>query len=229
MSTQSAETERASLQSQAADGIVAELELEHDNLILGSTLRTCRDGRVELEYWSDLEDGRTMLFFTAESVPFDAFEATLERDVTVTNPVLVERYPRRRVYRATLTDRAVRFTSQIAEAGGRILEVTSGHAGWVARLRFPSREDLVAFNRACERRNITFKVNHLRLAEPNETAVVGLTRKQEELLSVAHEEGYFDVPRGISQDELADRLGVSKSAVSQRLRRAMNELCETSL
>jgi len=72
-------------------------------------------------------------------------------------------------------------------------------------------------------------VDHLRLSDDDDDGVVALTEKQQELLAVAHEEGYFDVPRGISQDELADRLGVSKSAVSQRLRRAIGELCASKL
>ncbi len=229
MSTQPVDPEHGSIRSFATTGIVAEIELDHEDLVLQPTLQRLSAGRIELEYWSELEDGRTMVFFVAESAPFDALEQALEADPTVTNPVRVEQYPRKRVYRATLTDLAVRFTSQIVANGGRILTLSSGHSGWVIRTRFPDRDGLVAFNQACDDRDISVHVNHLRLAKPDEPTVVGLTEKQEELLSVAYEAGYFNVPRGISQDELAEKLGVSKSAVSQRLRRAMNELCETSL
>ena len=44
------------------------------------------------------------------------------------------------------------------------------------------------------------------------------TPAQQECLTVALENGYFDDPRGISQTELADELGISPSAVSRRLR-----------
>ncbi|MFP9192737.1 helix-turn-helix domain-containing protein [Natrialbaceae archaeon A-CW1-1] len=229
MSTKPSETDQISLHSQAGGSIVAELELDHEALVLRPTLRGLSSGRVEIEYWSDLEDGRTVIFFGAESVPFSEFEAALANDTTIREPTLVDRYPRKRVYRATVCTETVRFTSRIAEFDGRILSLTGGKTGWIARLQFPDRDGLVAFNRACKGLGISFHVNHLRLANPEDTTVVGLTEKQERLLTVAYEEGYFDVPRGISQDELAEMLGISKSAVSQRLRRAMNELCETSL
>lgn len=45
-----------------------------------------------------------------------------------------------------------------------------------------------------------------------------VTEKQLEALEVAVETGYYDTPRGADLDVLADRLGVSKSAVSQRLK-----------
>ena len=226
MSTQTTGSDASVAQS---DGIVAELELDHESLPLRPTLQRVASGRIELEYWSELEDGRTMVFFGAEAVPFDVFERALEADPTIAEPTVIDHYPRKRVYRARLTEEAVRFTTLITAAGGRIRDLSSGHRGWVARLRFPDRDGLVAFNRSCRQRSISSQVNHIRLAKPNETTVVGLTRKQEELLTVAYDEGYFDVPRGISQDELAATLGISKSAVSQRLRRALNELCETSL
>ncbi|MFW6449060.1 MAG: helix-turn-helix domain-containing protein [Halobacteriota archaeon] len=46
-----------------------------------------------------------------------------------------------------------------------------------------------------------------------------LTPAQEEALAVAHELGYFSVPRGATAGEVADRLGISKSAFLERLRR----------
>lgn len=44
-----------------------------------------------------------------------------------------------------------------------------------------------------------------------------ITAKQREAVELAVELGYYDRPRRATLDDLADRLGVSKSAVSQRL------------
>ena len=44
-----------------------------------------------------------------------------------------------------------------------------------------------------------------------------ITSKQREAIEVAVAEGYYDDPRRTDLAELADRLGISKSAVSQRL------------
>lgn len=48
----------------------------------------------------------------------------------------------------------------------------------------------------------------------------GLTARQQEILDVAYREGYFEVPRRITLTELAGRLGVAKSTLSEALRRA---------
>lgn len=221
--------DRSPIRSQADGGIVAQLRLDHPDLFLGPTLRDAPDVTVEPDYWTTVEPGRTLVFATVYGTAFDRFETSLETDPTVTDPVLVDRYPDRRVYRVTLTDRAVTFTATAAAVGGRLLELSSCRNGWQVQLRFADREQLVAFNDDCRDRDISVTVDHLRVSDDGDDGVVALTPKQQELLSVAHEEGYFDVPRGISQDELADRLDVSKSAVSQRLRRAIGELCASSL
>lgn len=50
-----------------------------------------------------------------------------------------------------------------------------------------------------------------------ELDATAITEKQREAVELAVELGYYETPRKVGLDELADRLGVSKSAVSQRL------------
>lgn len=47
-----------------------------------------------------------------------------------------------------------------------------------------------------------------------------LTPAQEEAVRAAYALGYFDVPRSVTATEVADELGISKSAYLERLRRA---------
>ncbi|QLK26748.1 helix-turn-helix domain-containing protein [Natrinema zhouii] len=220
---------RSSVRSEADGGIVAQLRLDHPNLFLRPTIRHAPAVTVEPDYWTSVEPGRTLVFVTVYGTAFDDFETGLETDPTITDPVLVDRYPDRRVYRVTRTDRATTFTAAITGVGGRLLELSSSRDGWQVQLRFADRDRLVAFNDYCRDRGISVTVDHLRVSDDGDEGVVALTPKQQKLLTVAYEEGYFDVPRGISQDELADRLDVSKSAVSQRLRRAIGELCSATL
>ncbi len=229
MSTDAIVSERTCLRSQADGGIVAEVRLDHADLALRPTLGRVSDVSVEPEYWTTVRPGRTLAYLAVSGDRFDEFESALELDPTVRDPVLVDRYPDRHVYRVELTERAIRFTPAIADVGGRVLDISSSRDGWLVQLRLPDRDALVALNEACGELDVSFSVNHLRTSDDGEDGVVGLTAKQQDLLTVAYEEGYFDVPRGISQDELADRLGVSKSAISQRLRRAIAELCRSTL
>ena len=217
------------LRSNAEDGIVAEVQLSHPQLFLQPTLGPLPRITLEPEYWTTLETGARLVFLTAIGDDFDRFERALARDSTVTDPLLIDRSHRRRTYRLQLTDRARSFDTDVASHDGRLLEASSTSEGWEIQVRFPDRPALVAFNHTCREDGMTIRVNHLRSWQSDDPVVVGLTPKQQELLSVAYEEGYFDVPRGISQDELADRMDVSKSAISQRMRRAIAQLCCDSL
>lgn len=229
MSTDATGVEQSPVQAQAAEGIVAELELDHERLPLRPTLRRVPDVSVAPEYRARLDSDETVLFVSVTGDGMDAFEAALGDDPTVDDPVLADRFPDRRVYRVRLTDAAVTIGSVVAGVGGRIVERTGTTTGWVVQLRLPDRDALVTLNDRYRRRGLSVRVTHLRTAAEDGAALLGLTAKQQELLTVAYEEGYFAVPRGISQDELAERLGVSKSAISQRLRRAIAELCAASL
>jgi predicted DNA binding protein len=53
-----------------------------------------------------------------------------------------------------------------------------------------------------------------------------LRSEQREVLELAVERGYFETPREVTLDELADQLDVPRSTVSYRLRRATAELAK---
>lgn len=56
-----------------------------------------------------------------------------------------------------------------------------------------------------------------------------LTSTQLEALDAALEAGYYDIPRDVTLRELAERLGVSASSLSERIRRAEARLVQTHL
>lgn len=57
----------------------------------------------------------------------------------------------------------------------------------------------------------------------------GLTEKQVDTLVLALQHGYFDVPRDTQAQEVADELGISYQALSERLHRATSRLVENGL
>ena len=71
----------------------------------------------------------------------------------------------------------------------------------------------------------TFHVQQLYDADSDaDTDSTRLTGNQRDTVLTAYQLGYYDVPRGISQGELAGELDVSTSAISQQLRRATGQL-----
>lgn len=56
-----------------------------------------------------------------------------------------------------------------------------------------------------------------------------LTNRQREVLEIAFDHGYYDVPRSTSTKELAADLGLDDSTVSEHLQRAERNLLSTVL
>ncbi|SDY15299.1 HTH DNA binding domain-containing protein [Halobellus clavatus] len=56
----------------------------------------------------------------------------------------------------------------------------------------------------------------------------GLIKKQQELLAIAYSNGYFDKPREMTLQEIAEELDISTSAASGRLRRGVKKLIDLS-
>jgi len=76
---------------------------------------------------------------------------------------------------------------------------------------------------------LSFSFEHLTEVDNWESGLLPRTdirAEQREILTVAVERGYFETPRQVTLDELADELDVPRSTVSYRLRRATAELAK---
>lgn len=76
-----------------------------------------------------------------------------------------------------------------------------------------------------EKVGVRYKICSLTDARfPPNTPISVLTDRQREILLEAYDQGYYDVPRRISSEELASRLKIDKSTVVEHLRKAENRL-----
>ncbi|MFD1597736.1 helix-turn-helix domain-containing protein [Halobellus rarus] len=76
---------------------------------------------------------------------------------------------------------------------------------------------------------LQFSFDHLTELEQWESRLLspsGIRAEQREVLTAAVNRGYFETPREITLDELATELGLPRSTVSYRLRRATAELAK---
>ena len=92
-------------------------------------------------------------------------------------------------------------------------------------LTVADRETLLEMMAAIKDREVPVRTEDIfRLSfHDTETATLDLkklTEKQRETLEIALRTGYYEQPRGANLADLAGEIGVSKSAVSQRLRSA---------
>lgn len=102
----------------------------------------------------------------------------------------------------------------------------------VVSLSLPSKDILSEIIEALRNRGATVELRSIARAESARSRrqltldAGSITEKQRKAIEVAFEEGYYETPREADLGDLADRLGVSRSAVSQRLTAAESTLME---
>lgn len=117
-----------------------------------------------------------------------------------------------------------------AETDVTVLDAVGSGDGWSFTLRFPDHELLSAFHEWCLTNDVQVTVERVQNpAYPYNDARYGLTDTQRTTLIRAIELGYFEVPRAVTLGGLADALGVSDTAASQRLRRGVSQLISHTL
>lgn len=121
------------------------------------------------------------------------------------------------------------FLRRLRECDGELLTAVSVGDQWKFRLRFGSQEATSQFYRLVDDLHDSITVQRMQSHDSPQTSRRStVTPTQRETLILALESGYFDVPRQQSLNQLGDKLGVSDSAVSQRLRRGLSSLLKES-
>ena len=64
------------------------------------------------------------------------------------------------------------------------------------------------------------RIKYLPLVFQNYNILSCLTDRQKEIVLVAKRSGYYDYPRGITGEQLAEKIGISKAATIEHLRKA---------
>jgi len=82
---------------------------------------------------------------------------------------------------------------------------------------------------ALEAAEVDVRLKQLRGYRAEETVIDSLTDRQQELLELALEMGYYDVPRDATAKEVAREVGLNDSTVSEHLRRAERNLVSSAL
>jgi len=202
----------------------ARVHVTSPTLVLSHTRRAVPDMRFEVTYQAVSE----VVFVTVEGEGFDRLERALEEDETVSAFERQTDYGDQRSYKLTVdVDRPV-ISEVAAEHGISVIQTTSepGDTGWTFELLSPDRNALTALREFCVENDLEFGVDRLFYSEGGDelSDEYGLTRKQRETLVTAYDLGYFEIPRAVSQQELAERLDSSPTAVSQRIRRGVTGL-----
>jgi len=210
--------------------VIATIGLPADEFWLGSVLAVDPDLRIHLERVIPL-GGSIVPYFWAADDALDGIQVALNDSPDIESFDIVDSLDGEVLVRVEWEDAEDALLDLLERHDGTILDAVGEAERWTMQLRFDRHEDLTAFYRGCVERGLTIDVKGVHNPGRPDPLGLGLdlTEVQLDTLSAALELGYFDVPRRINLVDLAAELGVSDTAVSQRLRRGIGTLLAASL
>jgi len=197
--------------------------------VLGRTLTVAGDARIELEQVIPLA-GRFAPYLTVTAADPATVCDLVAAEPAVTDVETVHRGADEWVLCVRWEEHHSPLLAALADADAACIEAVATHGTWHLTLRFHSHEELADCYHRCAKRGVRLTVERVRDGSGGGGSADShaLTSAQEEALATAYESGYFAVPRGVTLAELAERLGISDTAASQRLRRGMRNLLADS-
>lgn len=216
--------------------LVAEYEIECEQLPLVAVADALPDATVDVDLVASA-DGAIPFVVDVVGSADDAVEAAFADAAFVADATLVGRAGERRRYKVQPAvgmddhydaDFDVAALRELASTDAVVDRIRVTPTGWVQHGWFADRDTLEAFRSFWRANGDGFTLRRLSRDGP-EDPDDGLTPRQREALLVAHERGYFDIPRRASLEAVADELDITPSALSERLRRAHAHLVETAV
>lgn len=203
--------------------VVVEFMIPAGAFAFGEALTTEPPLKIELE--RIVRNGESPIpYVWVSQGDFEEFELTVSKAASVTDLTLLDDVGDRRLYRVDWDGPEDDLIQGIQQTEGVILQA-SGASTWTFQLRFPNDERLSEFYTFVSGGNIALDVEDVFvLAEDADATAIDLTMEQREALTMAVRRGFYKVPRSITLAELAEGLGVSNQAASERIRRGTDSV-----
>ncbi|WP_396613814.1 helix-turn-helix domain-containing protein (plasmid) [Haloferax sp. S1W] len=134
------------------------------------------------------------------------------------------------VYRIGIRPQSDTFLRLFVESSVTVVDSYAHDGEWVFRVLADNRDSLGQLMENWNQANLGYAVERISNCEDvSDPARFGLTESQYRALVTAFREGYYSVPRESDITTVANILGISHQATSQRLRRGHERLIQNAL
>lgn len=201
------------------------ISVEAADTVLAETFDRLDDVQFEMENAVTTPSGQEWpcLWITGHSKK--EIESALRDDPDVDGFEHITSEDDRVLYHFSATDGAVEFRDIIQAENGTILAATGEQGEWKVDIRCRKQEDVSRIHDRLWEEGIPPEIHQIcQVGGSGGTTL--LTEQQRKAFEIALEHGYFKIPREASLEEIADEMGISHQAASERLRRGYESLAE---
>jgi predicted DNA binding protein len=156
-------------------------------------------------------------------------ERVLAADPTVDHVECLSAFEGQSLFEVEWAGRVRLLVHMLTNGTATILDAYGRDGRWQLRALYPDREHFSTTHAFADEHGLPFELHSIRELDGDPAGRFGLTDDQYEALVAAARRGYYDVPRSITLEELAEELSVSHQALSEQLRRGTGALMEDTL
>lgn len=211
--------------------VIVEFTLDSEDFPFGRATSGDPDVRVQLERVIPLKQARIPFVWAAgEDGNLDEFERHLRTSEIVENVEALTRVGDNVLYYVEWYQDGETFLNGLAETGGTIMEA-HGDSTWSFTVRFRDHAHLTQFHQFFQNEGFPVYIERITSLddEPGSEYGFGLTPAQRDTLIMAVENGYFAIPRETSLEDIAEEVGISSQAASERIRRGAETVLRKAL
>ncbi|MFB6071752.1 MAG: helix-turn-helix domain-containing protein [Halobacterium sp.] len=206
--------------------VLAEISIPGREFVLGRVFEEHPTGSVEFERVVPFDTEGTLLFRVDATDP-ESVRSTLDQLSVVEHATILADDDESPLFEVQLDGVSDYFMESLDDSGVHVFEARGDTDEWELQLQFADHGDLVGFNEQLTEAGIPVTLN--RLSNPSANGQSSLSAEQREAVELAYRNGYFDVPRNCTIQDVADEVGISDSAFSQRLRRGVGICVQETL
>lgn len=210
--------------------VCANVRLAPSAFVLGGVFDARPGVRVELERVVPI-DGGISPFVWIDSEDREWASSAVGGDDAVERVEIVDTVDDGLLLRVSWRTEGVAFLRILSETNVACLDAAGTADGWSFHLRYPSHDAFSTWCHQCSEQDIELVVESVRSSGRPRRYGIGsaLTEAQREALTAALAHGYFSIPRKTTLQTLSDRLGISDTAASQRIRRGIRTVLSETL
>ncbi len=210
-------------------GIEASFAIDQPEFPLNDIFNELPDASIELDRVVPTTDA-VVPYFWIYSENISKLSADLSDDEGVDKFKVIDKLAEQMLVRIDWNLDHESVLTAIVNTDVTLLSGLGDKENWTFEIRSSDQQNISEFQTYCHENDVPIKLTQLHALSPLESdREYELTEGQRKALVLAYSRGYFDSPRGATQDDLADELDISRQAVSSRLQRGLRRLVASTL
>ena len=211
-------------------GTVVDMTLSSDQFALSETFDVVPDAEIETVRVAAHGPHGVMPFLRASASRLGRLDGALHNDTSTKGVTRLSADDGRAFYRIRWGPAVRQIIGIFVEADGSLVRANAQDGRWKLRVLFPDRKSVSETYQNWREHGITPSIRRVNgVSDLMDSSGINLSPCQHRTLVEAFETSYYDVPRGITLDGLAEELDISHQALSERLRRGHRNLIGATL